>query len=538
MTPYQSPWAAGWRSDTWDKLHEPWDVVVIGGGITGAGILALAARMGLAVLLLEQNDFASGTSSRSSKLVHGGLRYLRHIQLRLTWESVHERQRLLTTAPGLVTPLNFIYPIYEGDSPGARTIEFGLGLYTRMARSAGSYDELAPVDLLMLAPGLTQRRLLKGYLYGDAQTDDARLVLRVVHDALLAGHGRAAALNYARVVGLVRVNGQVVGVRLQDENNGREAEVLADLVINATGAWASQWSDQNKEAPRLRPLRGSHLFFRCERFPVYQAVSMLHPQDGRPVFALPWEGVTLLGTTDVDHADPLDREPAIAADEASYLLAAAQTFFPEFELTPADVLSTQAGVRPVVDSGKQDPSQESRDHVIWHEDGMLNVTGGKLTTFRLVALDVLKAAQSLRPEWAKPGDDLPVLEATDSRQPLPGIDGRLARRLRDRYGAAAPQIAAAPAEWLTTIPGTPYLWAELAWAAQNEGVLHLDDLLLRRLRCGILLPDGGLDATAGGLSLPSLVQPALGWDNDHWAAETDHYRRIRQIAHGLPAGWS
>ena len=520
----------GTRAEVWANLEQPWDLIIVGGGITGAGILALAARMGLRALLLEQSDFASGTSSRSSKLVHGGIRYLKQMQLRLTRESVHERQYLLHAAPGLVTPLNFIYPIYEGDSPGAWMIELGLGVYTHLSRGAGGYQELAPVDLLMLAPGLSQRGLERGYLYGDAQTDDARLVLRVLQDALRAGQGRAAALNYAQVTGLLRAGGRVAGVAVRDGESGATVEVRASLVINATGAWANRLRTQPGDHP-LRPLRGSHLFFSARRFPVYQAVSMLHPDDNRPVYALPWQGVTLVGTTDIDHTLSLDREPTISAAEVDYLLKAVHRYFPSLELGWEDILTTQAGVRPVVDTGKEDPSKEARDHILLPEEGLLTVTGGKLTTFRLIAQDVLHAAHDMQPDLPRPDSDLPVLDPTLVTTPLPPLDRHTAARLWGRYGHAAPTIIAHWPHLLTPVPGAPYLWAELAWSAEHEAIRHLDDLLLRRFRLGILLPDGGQSLLP---TLKPLVQPALAWTDARWTEEVERYGQVWRTAHGVP----
>ncbi len=520
-----SPWPPGWREAAWSSLAGPWDLIVIGGGITGAGILALAARMGLRALLLEQADFGSGTSSRSSKLVHGGLRYLKQMQFRLTRESVREREYLLATAPGLIRPLPFLYPLYEGDRPGKRLLELGLSLYTHMAPTAGGYHTLDPVDLLMLAPDLRQRRLEKGYRYTDAQTDDARLVLRVLADALRVGEGRCLALNYAAVVGLLRTGGRVRGVQVRDEETGHAYEIPARVVINATGAWADRLRPGGHRQ-RLRPLRGSHLFFRPERFPVYQAIALIHPDDRRPLFVYPWEGVILLGTTDCDHRLPLEA-PRITAAEADYLLRAVQTYFPDLELGPADVLSTQAGVRPVVDTGKANPSAERREHVIWVEEGMVTVTGGKLTTFRLLALDALAAAHELNPDIPRPHADRPVLEPTPTAL-LPGCDRHLSARLWGRYGTAAPAVVAAGP--LEPIPGTPYYEAELAWAAQYEAVVHLDDLLLRRLRLGILCADGGLE-------LLSRWQALLPWDASRRQAEVSRYRAIHRHSHGLPEGW-
>lgn len=224
---YRSPWTAGWREETWARLNSPWDLIIIGGGITGAGILSLAVRSGVRALLLERGDFASGTASRSSKMVHGGLRYLKHMQIKLTRESVRERQQLLAAGPGLIEPLGFIYPIYEGERPSPWIVGVGLGIYTHLAPDAGDYRRLDEVDVGMMAPGLRTRGLERAYHYMDAQTDDARLVLRVLHDGLIAGQGRAAALNYASVIGLLKKGERVKGAAVRDETTGETVEAWA-----------------------------------------------------------------------------------------------------------------------------------------------------------------------------------------------------------------------------------------------------------------------------------------------------------------------
>ncbi len=531
---YASPWAPGWRSDAWTRLDKPWDLVVIGGGITGASILAVAARCGLRVLLLEQADFSSGTSSRSSKMVHGGLRYLKRMQIRLTRESVRERQRLLSEAPGLVESLGFIYPVYEGDRPSPWLVEVGLGIYTRLASDAGDYRRLDAVDIGMMAPGLKIRDLERGFHYWDAQTDDSRLVLRVLHDGLLAGKGRAVALNYAQVISVDQTGGRTRGIHLRDDVTEKAVTLSANLVINATGVWADGLRKEAESTKRLRPLRGSHLFFSSLRFPVYQAIAFSHPDDGRPVFAYPWEGITLVGTTDVDHTLPLDKEPSISVDEADYLLSAVQSHFPELELTKEDVLTTQAGIRPVVDTGKEDPSAESRDHVLWPEQGLLTVTGGKLTTFRSMAVDVLREAHDLEKKIPEPDEGTPALDIFDPDKSLPGLDPHISRRLWGRYGAAASALVDSAPDHLHSIPGTPYLWAELLWAARNEAVCHLDDLLLRRLRLGILLSDGGRSLLP---RMKAQIQKCLDWDDTRWKKEVERYGNLWQTAHGLPQGW-
>lgn len=531
---YRSPWETGWREKAWARLKDPWDLIIIGGGITGSGILALAARKGVRTLLLEKGDFGCGTSSRSSKMVHGGLRYLKHMQIKLTRESVRERQRLLAAAPGLVEPLGFIYPIYEGERPSPWIVGVGLGIYTHLAPDAGDYRRLDEVDIGMMAPGLKRQGLERAYHYLDAQTDDARLVLRVLHDGLLAGEGRVAALNYAAVIALLKEKEKVVGVGVRDETTGETAEVRAGAVINATGAWADelrQGITEVSETRRLRPLRGSHLYFSLDRLPVYQAIAFSHPDDGRPVFVYPWEGVALVGTTDVDHDAPMNAEISISTEEADYLMRAVRSHFPELDLARSGVLSTQAGVRPVVDTGKADPSAESRDHVVWQENGLLTVTGGKLTTFRLIAVDALRAAHEMSADVAEPDSDDPVLEPFDPAEEIAGVRPDIARRHWGRYGGAAPCLATLFPDLVARIPGTPYLWAEIAWAAGHEPVIHLDDLMLRRFRFGILQSDGGQSLLP---EMKMLIRKNTGWSDKRWAEEVERYRRAWQEAHGLP----
>lgn len=519
-------WDTDWRETTWATIEQPWDMIIIGGGITGAGILREAARLGLRVLLVEQRDFGWGTSSRSSKLVHGGLRYLATGQLGLTWASVREREQLLREGEGLIEPIGFLLTTYKGDRPGRWTYAAGLSLYDLMAWR-WSHRHYSADELVMLAPHITQDGLGGGFRYEDAQTDDARLTLRVIQEGVADG---GTALNYVRAATLLHEDEQVVGVRLHDQVADRAADVRARVVINATGAWADHLREQVGGEPAIRPLRGSHLIFSGWRLPLAQAISFLHPLDRRPIFAFPWEGITLVGTTDLDHDAPLDTEPRISPEEVSYLMAAVNWQFPRQALTLDDVIATMAGVRPVIGTGKADPSKESREHVVWNERGLLTVTGGKLTTFRLIALDVLKTVRKRLPDLPAPDERQPVFDAV--AVDLPSLSPEKRSRLIGRYGAHAGKLveAAAPGE-LDTIPGTRTLWAELRWAARAEGVVHLDDLLLRRTRIGLLLPGGG-DAILPRIR--AICQPELGWDDARWEHEVANYRRLWQNHYGLP----
>ncbi len=523
-------WGPNWRETAWAQLAQPWDIIVIGGGITGAGILREAARAGVRVLLVEQRDFAWGTSSRSSKLVHGGLRYLKEGRLRLTRAAVRERERLLDDGPGLIDPLGFLLATYKGESPGRRLYGAGLTIYDLLALQ-WTHRYFKASDFRLLAPHIAQKGLQGGFQYGDAQTDDARLVLRVIQEAVAAG---AVALNYARVDDLLHDGrGRVIGVRLRDLVTGRQADLSARLVVNATGAWADRLRRPLGGQPRIRPLRGSHLIFPGQRLPVAQAIGFLHPLDRRPVFIFPWEGITLVGTTDVDHSGSLDEEPAISPEEVAYLMAAVEAQFPTLDLTLDDVLATFAGVRPVIGTGKADPSKEARDHVVWQESGLLTVTGGKLTTFRRIALDALKRARRVLPPLGRLSAKTPVLDPVDLALPdSGGLSEAWRRRLLGRYGAAAPALVAAarPGE-LAEIPGARVLWAELRWAARAEAVVHLDDLLLRRVRLGLLLPHGGEAILP---QVRAICQAELGWDDDRWNAEEAAYLALWRRCYSLP----
>ena len=514
-------WNKNWRDNVWSQLDREFDLIVIGGGITGAGILREATRAGLKAVLFEQGDFASGTSSRSSKLVHGGLRYLKNAQIKLTWESVHERDHLLKEGRGLITPLPFVMANFRGDRTPGWVFGLGLSMYDIMAFkwNHASYDT---AGLRGLVPQLTSPEMVSGFRYFDAQTDDARLVLRVLQEA---GKDGALALNYARVEGLLKTRNRVSGVAIRDlAMDGRTMEVRARVVVSATGAWADEMRNHLGGRARLRLLRGSHLFLPQSRLALARAVTFLHPADSRPVYILPWEGMTLVGTTDVDHKTSPSTDLHISQAESEYLMAAVTHVFPDLGLTQADVQSSLAGVRAVVNTGKSDPSKESREFVLWNESGLLTVSGGKLTTFRLMAQTALRAVRAALPEHPHLGSDERVLDPLLPESSLTDAPAEFRLRLMGRYGAQACNLveAAQPGE-MQAIAGSPSLWAELRWAARNEGVVHLDDLLARRVRLNINLPGGGMDEIE---KIRKIVQPELGWNDERWEQESERYRQM------------
>jgi glycerol-3-phosphate dehydrogenase len=536
----ETMWRNNRRDQIWSSLDKPFDLIVIGGGITGAGVFLEATRAGLNTLLIDAHDFASGTSSRSSKLVHGGFRYLKNAQIKVTFDSVRERERLLRDGRGLINQISFLFPGYKGDRIPTWALGLGLTFYDLLALRWG-HKYYPAKDLLELCPQLNTLGLRGGYRYFDALTDDARLVLRVILEGIRQG---GIALNYSKVESILRSSsGMTSGIILRDmapEGNSRMVEVNSKIVINAAGAWADHvrslsidpTKQKKEEAQFLRRLRGSHLVFPTNKLPLIRAVSIWHPIDRRPVFAFPWEGVTIVGTTDVDHAHEMNTDPSISTYEAQYLLEAVRFSFPTLELQLDDVQATFSGIRAVIDTGKSDPSKESREHTVLHDDGLLTITGGKLTTFRLMAREALKFLCKRFFDLKLSDPRTPVLTPLNwELTSATNFDKRTIIRLIGRYGTEVEsllEIAAAGES--DFIASTPNIWAELCWAARTEGIVHLDDLLLRRVRLGILLPCGGQSVID---RIKVIVQRELNWSDERWQEESENYFRLLEKSYSV-----
>jgi glycerol-3-phosphate dehydrogenase len=513
------------RDRLWDSLSfgsgRTWDLIIIGGGITGAGVLREAARRGYRSLLLEQRDFCWGTSSRSSKMVHGGLRYLASGKLRLTRDALRERERLLQEAPGLVERLPYYYPLYRGHFPPRLAAAALFWLYDRLA----GVDDRRYVDtpgLRRLFPDLDTSGLNGAYRYSDAVTDDARLVLRLLHESAEDG---AAVRNYTRATELVRDGGRVRGVTVQDRETRQTCELAAGVVINATGAWADRLEVRVPENFNIRPQRGSHLVLDAHSFPAPAAIFLRQPEDGRRVFIYPWEGRTVIGTTDIHHGGDLDSAASITHGELDYLLRAARPLYSARPPRRHDVIATWSGVRPIIGKGpSSDPSRASREHQVWSEPGLVSCSGGKLTTFLHMARDVMARAAAFLPPGRNSAEKRVIRAVSVAPDDIECADRGMAERLLDRYGDAAAEVAAAamPGE-LDPIAGSTACLAELRWSSSCEAVVHLDDLLLRRSRLGLLLPQGG-DAVVGRVK--PVVQEVLGWDDEMWRGELQRYREI------------
>jgi glycerol-3-phosphate dehydrogenase len=491
------------KRPTLAELAPQYDLIVVGGGITGAGILNEAARAGVKALLLDQGDFASGTSSGSSKLVHGGLRYLRSGQWQLTRDSVRERDRLLKTMPDLVEPLSFMMPVYQGQRPGKTALKLGLWLYDRMA-GARTSRWVDAAEALKLEEGLREAGLLGAMLYDDARTNDARLVLSLIVQACAAG---ATARSYTRADRLLRADGKVRGVAVRG-TDGATRELQAGVVIDATG-WHAGSLSPGGAAPKLRALRGSHFIFPRQLLPLTQAVSWPHPRDRRPVFAYPWENVTLYGTTDLDH----DAGAAVRMTraESDYLMEGLAHQFPAAGLDPSHAQCSFSAVRSVVSRGKARASDESRESAMWSEPGMVVVTGGKLTTFRLTAQRALRAAAHLSSALAHS-----AAEAT--------VSTKLSSVMRTQTRSVEE----------VSLGGSRYSVARVRFATRHEQVVHLDDIMLRRTRLGLVLPRGAREVLP---RLEPVCKQELQWSDERWRAEEKRYLELWERDHApVPPG--
>lgn len=413
--------------------EERFDLVVIGGGITGAGVARDAARRGLKVALVEAEDFAAGTSSRSSRLIHGGVRYLEHGYLHLVWESSRERRRLLENAPHLVRPLQFTWPVYRGARVKRWQLAAALTMYDALAmfRNVGRHRRLGATQVLETEPMLARDQLLGGATYWDAGTDDSRLTLANVMDA--AAHG-AVVVNYAPVKSLTYAtpNGAADGVEIVDQMGGHRVHVRARLVVNCSGPWTDEIArlEDVNAGPAVRGTKGVHIAVPASRVGNVAAVTMTSPDDGRVMFTLPASGgYTIIGTTDT----PTNEHPsAVRASrgDVRYLLNACNHFFPDAKLEDADVVSAWAGIRPLVASGNTgDPSSASREAAVnLTKRGVLTATGGKLTTYRSQAEDIVDAALKHLSLKAKPCDTA-TAPLPGERPPTGGSDVRIVPEL-------------------------------------------------------------------------------------------------------------
>jgi len=541
------------RQEMWDRLGGTVDLLVIGGGITGCGVARDAARRGLKVAVCEMNDVAFGTSSRSSKLVHGGLRYLEHYEFSLVFEAVSERRILLDIAPHLVNPLGFLFPVYKSSRHNLFTINAGMWLYDGLSlfRSPKLHRTLKPKDVAVEEPGLTREGLTGAPLYYDCSTDDARLTVENAVDAAANG---AVVATWAKVRSFVKdEQARVVGAMVEDMVSGELKEVRAHAVVNCTGPWTDRTVAMSKalsSGPLLRPTKGVHIVVDYDKLPVRYAVVATHPTDGRVLFAIPWGDRTYIGTTDTDYdGDPAD--VAATREDVDYLIDAALAYFPEHPLTHADVIATWAGLRPLMApvgaGGEIDESAVSREHqIIVGQDGLITIAGGKLTTYRRMAGEVVDTAVKL----LRLGNRLPDLTpARTDEEPLPGavgwpedddhaavgtqvqeaagghLDTEQAQHLADTYGMRgidiARLVAEQPALAERLIEGRPEILAQVDWAVEHELACRVEDVMIRRTQLFYRDVDQGLPATE---RVAARMAERLGWSPERQAEEVQRYQ--------------
>ena len=504
---------------------ETWDLLVIGGGIVGAGIARDAARRGLATALVERGDFASGTSGKTSRLVHGGLRYLAHGKVRLVRQAVRERDLLLEQAPALVRPLAFTLPAYRGKGNRPVILRLGLWLYDRLSRKKvlPRRDWLPPEGVRRREPRLAPDGLRGGGVYYDALTNDARLVLALVRDA--AAHGAVVA-NYAEATDLLRTADRASGVRLHDRLGEERFELRARTVVNATGVWLDRLRPSPSET--IRPTKGIHIFLPRDRVGNLGAVTLTSPRDGRVLFVLPWGDLTLVGTTDTDYAGDPDRV-APDREDVAYLLESVNEAFPSARAGPEDVVSLYAGLRPLIATGKREAESDiSREHEIFQDaDGLISVAGGKLTTQRAMAEETVDLVTTRlgrsTPCSTRTASFGPPLDAAGRFRAM-GFPDDVAVHLGACYDPAdAGRWLEGPGARERIVAGRPYLWGDVDLAVGTEMAMTLEDVLVRRL--GLFYERADLGRSLARPVAERMATP-LGWDSVRLAREVARYESL------------
>ncbi|HEU0025309.1 MAG TPA: glycerol-3-phosphate dehydrogenase/oxidase [Thermoleophilaceae bacterium] len=543
------------RADALAALErDSYDLVVVGGGITGAGVALDAASRGYSVALVERADFAAGTSSRSSKLIHGGLRYLQNFDLGLVREALLERALLVKLAPHLVKPLPFLVPSFGGKRPD-RLLGVGLNMYDAMSWRRGRDEdtEWSPArhrtidgaETVEMLPSLAGREPTAAYLFYDCQTDDVRLVLTVLGEAERFG---AVIANGCEVTGLVERDGRAAGVLVRNAEGGGEFELSAASVVNATGVWADRIRPdelyREEEVPRIRPSRGTHVILSRESLQVDAGV-IVPAAGGRTVFVLPWLGRTLVGTTDNDYeAKDLDHVPA-SEDDVGYLLDALNAFFGT-SLGADDLTGAYAGVRPLISTGDPKKSVDiSRKAELYEtSSGLVTITGGKLTTWRRMAkMAVDRLVEREGREAPCRTHEIPLGLPVESSElaTVEGLDEASAVHLASRYGHAAHEVielaAADPALARRVSPDLPDVVAEAAFAARREQVRSLSDALLRRTRLGLLdARELSGPVASGAFRVARALAGELGWSDQRVEAELERWREVARAEGLVPAG--
>jgi len=537
--------AAFERATSLDRLrHETFDLVVIGGGVTGAGVALDAASRGLKVALVERDDFSSGTSSKSSKLIHGGLRYLQQGDVKLVYEALAERQRLLTNAPHLVKLLPFLLPMFGkgGVIPAKIARLLGTAMWgydlTGGFKVGKLHKRVTKSEALEYMPTLPAKNLVSGYLYFDAAADDSRLVVAICRTAAL--HHGAVMANRVTVTGLTQgAAGNVNGVTVAAD--GDEFTIATNAVVNAAGVWADRVRtlDEGTDPDSMRPAKGVHLTVPHHLVRNSIAAVIPVPKDRRSVFVVPHGEFTYIGTTDTDYDGSID-DPQCTEDDIDYLLSAINANNVN-TITRDDIVGTWAGLRPLVKSASSGRTADlSRGHNIHRSpSGVVTITGGKLTTYRHMAADTVDEVVSevlgaRAPQGAKRSVTKKLrLRGADGYQSVTaaargyGVTSAVADHLANRFGGEARAVMAMikddPTLAEPLVPGLPYVRAEAIFAVRHEMARSVDDVLSRRTRARLY---GRADSAAAADAVAELIAPELGWSAAEAAASAAEFRAL------------
>lgn len=525
---------------------ETFDVLVIGGGITGAGIARDAALRGFKTALIEKDDFGAGTSSKSSKLVHGGFRYLKQWQFGLVREALVERKILRDLAPHLLYPIKCMLPVYRGSGWTGLLVPIGMWLYDILAfgRKIGTHRMVSAEQVSEMEPGYRQEGLQKAAAYYDCWGDDFRLVLSTVQSA--AQHG-AVIVNHAMALDVITEDHKIVGVLAKDQFSGKEISIKTCVVANATGPWSDHVRQAllKQKERQVRLTKGVHLVVSSEDLPIQHALMQFAIQDGRPVFAIPWKKTVLLGTTDTDYDGDPDQIDVERSD-VDYLLESFNYYFPEAHLTYDHILSTFAGLRPLIFKVGKPASQVSREYQIFERpENFFSIIGGKLTTYRKMAKQIVdrltrRLAASFHVRAHNPRcitDKVPLWggeiknheefqrEWISRLAEKADFDLETAAHLIETYGANIPKVLRAIEETPNGMerihPRLPYVWGELSYVIDHEMTLTLDDFLMRRTRIFSLENRQGIDVYR---EVANRMQKRLGWSAEEKQAQVDRYR--------------
>ncbi|MDE3090149.1 MAG: glycerol-3-phosphate dehydrogenase/oxidase [Chloroflexota bacterium] len=515
-----------------------YDILIVGGGITGAGIARDAAMRGYRVALVDKGDFASGTSSKSSKLVHGGVRYLEMFQFGLVFEASRERRTLWQIAPHLVQPLPFLFPVYRDSRWHPWMIDMGLWMYDGLAlfRNFKRHEMFSNREIARRMKGIDVGNISGGAHYYDGQVDDARLTLETIRTA----HKHSASVaNYVQVDALLKKDGKVVGVQAHDALRGTPMHIHARVVVNATGPWTDTLLqlDDPRAPKRLHPTKGIHILVPREKIGGDSAVAFPSHSDGRLMFVIPWGKFSIIGTTDTDYQGDLDQVFADAAD-VDYVMAAAQHAFPGAPLQKSDVISTYAGLRPLVMQQGKSATKTSREHEIWTTaSGLVTIAGGKLTTYRAMAEELVNlVAKRLGTEFDIVAQQpcmtarMPLVEASGTASP-DGLPPDVIEHLTHAHGPErASVLELAKRDSRLTQPivdGLPYIWAEVPYALEQEMAMTVTDVLERRMHILNESRDQGLNAAP---KVAAYLGAFLDWDETKTDREQREYQEQVDLA--------